>query len=181
MPARERFNRIRMIVSDVDGVWTDGKIIYSGDSREIKEFNVRDGLAVKIAQKAGLEVAVITSRRSRSLERRCRELGIESVIQAAADKLVEVQRLAKAAGVTLDQICYIGDDLPDLGPIHAVALSAAPADAAVEVLAAVTWRLDAKGGRGALRELVERLLAERGEWQRIVAEFHGAKIKAPTV
>ena len=84
--------RIRWIVSDVDGVWTDGKIIYMGDTREVKEFNVRDGLAVKIAQKAGLQIGVITSRRSQALERRCSELGITTLIQSATNKLFEIDR-----------------------------------------------------------------------------------------
>ncbi|HVT01942.1 MAG TPA: HAD-IIIA family hydrolase [Thermoanaerobaculia bacterium] len=173
--------RIRWIVSDVDGVWTDGKIIYMGDTREVKEFNVRDGLAVKIAQKAGLQIGVITSRRSQALERRCSELGITTLIQSAANKLFEMQRLAEHHKITLDEILYVGDDLPDLAPIHAAGISAAPADAAPEVLAAASWRLTSRGGQGAFRELVERLLRNRGDWERIVQDFHVAKINTSNV
>ena len=162
---------IRLIVSDVDGVWTDGRIIYVGDGNEIKEFNVRDGLAVKLAQRVGITVALLTSRRSPALERRARELGILEVRQGAANKLVELQSIATSLEVTLDQIVYLGDDLPDLAPMTNVAISAAPSDAAPEVLAAATWKLDAQGGRGAFRELVERLLRERGDWDTIVREF----------
>jgi 3-deoxy-D-manno-octulosonate 8-phosphate phosphatase (KDO 8-P phosphatase) len=167
---------IRLIVSDVDGVWTRGTILY-GEANELKEFNIRDGLGVKIAQHAGISIAVITSRSSKALERRCRELGVSDVIQGAADKLVEMNALASRLGLTSSQICYVGDDLPDLAPILAAAISAAPSDAAPEVLDAVTWKLEARGGEGALRELVERLLKERGDWSSIVQGFRSGDLK----
>jgi 3-deoxy-D-manno-octulosonate 8-phosphate phosphatase (KDO 8-P phosphatase) len=162
---------IRVIVSDVDGVWTDGKIIYAGEQREIKNFNVRDGLGAKLAQKAGVAIALITSRRSPALLRRARELGIEELHQGAANKLAECEKLAKKLSVGFDQILYVGDDLPDLAPMLRAAISAAPADAAAEVRAAATWKLDARGGEGAFRETVERLLRARGVWAAIVGEF----------
>src|ERR1700756_5100187 len=137
---------IRLVVSDIDGVWTDGRIIYLGEHREIKEFNVRDGLAVKLAQKSGIQVALVTSRSSPALERRARELGILELRQGASNKLQEVQRLAQKLNVTFDQILYAGDALPDLGPMSVAAISAAPADAAAEVRAAATWKLEARGG-----------------------------------
>ena len=168
---------IRLILSDVDGVWTRGNVIYE-DTRELKEFNIRDGLGVKIAQRAGVEIAVLTSRSSKALQRRCRELGVTHVIQGAADKLLEMQSLMTRLGLQPAEICYIGDDLPDLAPITAAGLSAAPADAAAEVLAAVTWRLEARGGEGALRELVERLLKARGEWDGIVQNFASGEIRS---
>ena len=154
---------IKLIVSDVDGVWTDGGIVY-GDRTEIKVFNVRDGLAVKLAQRAGIGVALLTSRRSHAVERRARELGITEVHQGAANKLEETERIAEKLGVAFDEILYAGDDLPDLAPMTRAAISAAPADAATEVRDAATWKLEANGGRGAFREIVERLLRERGEW-----------------
>jgi YrbI family 3-deoxy-D-manno-octulosonate 8-phosphate phosphatase len=163
-------DNIRVIVSDVDGVWTDGRIIY-GEKSETKEFHVRDGLAVKLAQKSGVAVALITSRRSAALERRARELGIAELTQGAASKLEETQRVAEKLGATLDQVLYAGDDLPDLAPMARAGISAAPADAAPEVLRAATWKLEAAGGRGAFRELVERLLRERGQWDAIVEEM----------
>ena len=162
---------IRLIVSDVDGVWTDGKIIYVGDVRETKEFNVKDGLGVKLAQKAGIPVALVTSRRSSALERRAGELGIIELHQGAASKLEETENLLRRLGLTFDQILYVGDDLPDLGPMSRAAISAAPSDAASEVLAAATWKLSARGGQGAFRELVERLLRERGDWNAILEGF----------
>lgn len=165
-----------MIVSDVDGVWTDGSISYLGDQRELKTFNVKDGLAVKIAQRRGIEVVVLTSRHSDALARRCRELGIHRVVQNAADKFEQLLSLVRETGVKLDEICYIGDDLPDLPAIAAAGLSAAPADAAGEVRERVTWLLQTSGGQGAFRELVERLLRERGEWDAVVRQFYAATI-----
>ena len=118
---------IKVIVSDVDGVWTDGSIIYLGEQREIKAFNVRDGLGVKLAQKAGIVVALVTSRRSPALERRARELGITELRQGTSNKLDEVQRLAKTLHVELNQILYAGDDLPDLPLMMTAGISAARA------------------------------------------------------
>ena len=166
-----RASDIKLIVSDVDGVLTDGRIIYIGEQREMKEFNVRDGLGVKLAQRAGITVAFLTSRQSGALERRARELGVSELRQGASNKLEETERLAQKLVLSFDEILYAGDDLPDLAPMTRVAISAAPSDAAAEVLAAATWKLDARGGGGAFREIVERLLRERGDWEAIVQEF----------
>lgn len=174
-------NHIKLIISDVDGVWTDGRIIYAGDRSEIKEFNVRDGLAAKLAQKAGIIVALLTSRRSEALERRARELGITELHQGAANKLIATEQLAQKLGVSFDQILYAGDDLPDLAPMTRVAISAAPLDAAHEVREAATWKLETAGGRGVFREIVERLLRERGEWDAIIREFSSGKPEAASI
>ena len=172
---------IKLIVSDVDGVWTDGSIVYLGEQREIKAFNVRDGLAVKLAQRAGIGVALVTSRHSPALERRARELGIIELHQGAANKLDEVQRVIKKVGVEFDDILYAGDDLPDLALMMTAGISAAPLDAAAEVRAAATWKLETRGGGGAFREIVERLLRERGEWNRIVQEFMSGRPEAQSI
>ncbi len=174
-------SNIKVIVSDVDGVLTDGRIIYMGDQREIKEFNVRDGLGVKLAQKAGIRVVLLTSRRSPALQRRAQELGIVELHQGSANKLEELQRIAARLSVSLDEILYAGDDLPDLAAMMRTGLSAAPSDAAPEVIAAATWKLDSRGGAGAFRELVERLLRERGAWDDIVEEFASGRPEARSV
>jgi 3-deoxy-D-manno-octulosonate 8-phosphate phosphatase (KDO 8-P phosphatase) len=172
---------IRIIISDVDGVWTDGKIIYSGESREIKEFNVRDGLAAKLAQKAGITIALLTSRRSPAVSRRARELGIDEVLQGAVNKLEECELLLKRLRLRFDQCLYLGDDLPDLAPMHRAAISAAPADAAAEVHDRASWKLNARGGNGAFRETVERLLRERGDWDALLKDFESGKPEAQSV
>ena len=162
---------IRIIVSDVDGVWTDGKIIYAGDRSEVKEFNVRDGLGAKLAQRAGLTIVLLTSRSSPALLRRAKELGIAELHQGAANKLTACESILAKLGAGFHEVLYIGDDLPDLAPMLRAGISAAPSDAASEVRAAATWKLDARGGHAAFRELVERLLRERGEWDGIVGDF----------
>jgi 3-deoxy-D-manno-octulosonate 8-phosphate phosphatase (KDO 8-P phosphatase) len=171
-------SRIRMIVSDLDGVWTDGRIIYTGDAGETKEFNVRDGLGVKIAQRAGIEVAVLTSRSSKAVSRRCSELGIGRLVQGAGEKASALRKISAEADLSLGEILYIGDDLPDLAPMALAGLSAAPSDAAEEVARSADWLLDSRGGAGAIRELIERLLRERGEWDRVVDSFRAAKVDA---
>jgi 3-deoxy-D-manno-octulosonate 8-phosphate phosphatase (KDO 8-P phosphatase) len=174
-------SEIRLILSDVDGVWTDGRIIYAGDGNEIKEFNVRDGLAVKLAQRVGITVALLTSRRSQAVERRARELGIVEVHQGAGNKLEAAERILQKLELTFDQVLYAGDDLPDLGPMRRCAISAAPSDAASEVRAGATWKLETAGGRGAFREIVERLLRERGDWESLIGEFTLGKSEAPSL
>lgn len=176
-----RASDIQLIVSDVDGVWTDGKIIYGGEHSEVKEFNVRDGLAAKLAQKAGITVALVTSRHSPALERRARELGISELRQGSPDKLQETERLAQKLAIAFDQILYIGDDLPDLAPMKRAGIAAAPSDAVPEVLAAALWKLQTRGGHGAFRELVERLLRERGDWDAIVGEFISGRPEAQSI
>lgn len=164
---------IKLILTDVDGVWTDGKIIYSDQNVETKTFNVRDGLGVRLALRSGLQIGVITGRQSAMVARRSSELGIEHVIQDAANKVEEAEKLLGTLGVSWREVCYIGDDLPDLGAMKKAAISAAPADAVAEILAVANWRLSSAGGNGAFRELVERLLVERREWDALVASFIG--------
>jgi len=176
MPARAL--DIKLIISDVDGVWTDGKIIYAGETREIKEFNVRDGLGVKLVQRAGIAVALLTSRRSPALARRARELGIDELHQGAANKLETCERLLRKLDLRFDQLLYLGDDLPDLAPMRRAAISAAPGDAAGEVREAAKWKLECRGGDGAFRETVERLLRERGDWESIIKDFESGKPQA---
>ena len=172
---------IRLIISDVDGVWTDGRIIYAGERNEIKEFNVRDGLAAKLAQRAGIVVALLTSRSSHALERRARELGIHELHQGATNKLEAAESLAQRLAIPFEQVLYAGDDLPDLAPMTRAGISAAPSDAAPEVRSVATWKLDAAGGRGAFRELVERVLRERGEWDALIREFAGGRPEAASI
>jgi len=176
MPARA--SDIRLIISDVDGVWTNGRIIYVGETREIKEFNVRDGLAVKLAQRVGVTVALLTSRRSPALVRRAHELGISELQQGSANKLDSCERLMQKLSFRFDQLLYLGDDLPDLAPMLRAGISAAPADAATEVRDAAYWKLQSLGGHGAFRETVERLLRERGDWESIIKDFKSGKPEA---
>ena len=171
---------IRLIISDVDGVWTDGRIIYT-ERGEVKEFNVRDGLAVKLAQRAGIIVALLTSRRSHALERRAKELGILELHQGASNKLEAAELIAQRLTVPFEHVLYAGDDLPDLAPMTRAGISAAPSDAAPEVRGIAKWKLESAGGRGAFREIVERILRERGEWDLLIREFANGRPEASSI
>ena len=130
---------IRLLVMDVDGVMTDGKITYTSDGLELKSFNIKDGLGIKRAQASGIETAIITGRTSPMVERRALELGIAHLIQGREDKLAALSDLLDQINLSLDQVAYMGDDLPDLTAIESVKLGACPADAATEVKSRANW------------------------------------------
>lgn len=161
----ERAKPIRLILSDVDGVLTDGSIILDNQGIESKVFHVRDGLAIKLWQKAGFAFAILTARNSQIVKLRAQELNIEIVRQGFAEKLPVAREIMKLTRCAPDEVCYIGDDLQDLPVMYEVGLPVAVADAAYEVRQAATWVMSAVGGRGAVRELVERLLKAKGRWE----------------
>ena len=156
---------IQCIVSDVDGVMTDGGIVYDDQGIETKRFHVRDGLGIKLWMKSGFGFGVLTSRSSQVVEKRTAELGIEHVQQGAGKKLPASAELFAALGVSAEQVCYIGDDLPDLPVMSTVALAVCPADAALDVRESAHWILRSRGGEGAVREAVERLLRAKHRWE----------------
>lgn len=155
---------IRLILSDVDGVLTDGSITIDNAGIESKTFYVRDGLAIKLWQKCGFTFGLLTARNSQVVKLRAAELNIQIVRQGFADKLPATREILEQTGITLAETCYIGDDLPDLPVLYEVGLPVTVADAASEVLAAAKWTMQSRGGRGAVRELVERLLKAKGSW-----------------
>lgn len=162
---------IRLLALDVDGVLSDGRVIYASDGSELKAFNIKDGLGIKLLQRAGITVAIITGRRSEVVGRRAAELGITHLLEGRDDKLTALRELCEGLGISLEECAYMGDDLPDLGAIRAAGLGLTVADAVAEVRAAADWSSAATGGAGAVREACEWLLRERGEWQAISAEF----------
>jgi 3-deoxy-D-manno-octulosonate 8-phosphate phosphatase (KDO 8-P phosphatase) len=151
---------IRLLVLDVDGVLTDGTILL-GSGEELKSFHVRDGLGLQRLMSAGIEVAVISGRRSAAVARRMTELGVHHVFQGVDDKLAVLERLQGTLGLDAGKIAVVGDDLPDLPPMRAAGLAIAVADAHADVKAAAHWVTEAPGGRGAVREVSDRLLAVR--------------------
>ena len=161
------------LVLDVDGVLTDGRLHFGAEGELIKSFHVRDGLAVKLAQAAGLEVAVLSARSSAIVARRAAEIGIDEVIQGREDKAAAFAALLERRGIAAAAVAYLGDDLQDLPVLRRAGLSAAPADAVAEVRSAVDYVTGARGGEGCVRELVERLLGARGAWSATVARFVG--------
>ena len=155
---------IRCILSDVDGVMTDGRIIYDSAGAETKQFHVRDGLGIKLWMRAGFSFGIITARESVMVQRRASELGIMHVYQGAGDKLQRAVEIADELDCELSSFCYIGDDLPDIPVMKRVGIAVAPADAAADAREAAHWVLDREGGHGAVRELVERLLRAKDLW-----------------
>ena len=155
------FADIRLLVMDVDGVMTDGKITYTSDGQELKSFNIKDGLGIKRAQASGIETAIITGRKSPMIEQRARELGIAHLVQGREDKLAALSDLVDQMNLSLDQVAYIGDDLPDLTAIESVKLGACPADAATEVKSKANWVSTRSGGDGCVRELCDLLVSHK--------------------
>lgn len=163
---------LEWLIFDVDGVLTDGRLVYYGRRGElVKTFHVRDGLGLRLAQKAGLKLAFLSGRRSRPLERRAAELDIDAVILGSKDKLAHFEQFLTEHHTTPGRVAYIGDDLPDLPVLARSALSFAPADAAQEVLAVAHVILAHRGGEGVVREMIEAILKARGDWDELVAHF----------
>jgi 3-deoxy-D-manno-octulosonate 8-phosphate phosphatase (KDO 8-P phosphatase) len=154
--------RIELLGLDVDGVLTDGSIYLDDDGRETKRFNVRDGFGIRLWQKMGFRVAIITGRSGRAVQHRAAELGIELLTQGAADKVAAAEALAEETGLRLDQMAYLGDDWPDLRILRRVGYPMAVADANPRVLAVSAFTTTRPGGHGAAREAVEHLLHAKG-------------------
>lgn len=163
--------KIRLLVCDVDGVLTDGRIILDSTGAETKQFHVRDGSGLKYWRRAGRQAAFLSGRESPVVLRRAAELGVRLVEQGAKDKLPALRRLLKAARCTAQETAYIGDDLPDLPIFWRVGFRAAVADAVAEVREAADYVTRAAGGRGAVREVVELILKAQGRWPRILARY----------
>jgi len=158
---RDRLRLVRMVAMDVDGVLTDAGMYYSESGDELKKFNTRDGMGIKLLQAAGLVTAFITREKTTIVEHRGQKLAVPEVHQGIDDKLALLTALAKKYGLSLDQVAYIGDDVNDLEALRAVGFAAAPADAMTYVLKAVHYVCKKKGGEGAVRELADLILAAR--------------------
>jgi 3-deoxy-D-manno-octulosonate 8-phosphate phosphatase (KDO 8-P phosphatase) len=166
-----RCGPIELLLVDVDGVLTDGVIAIDDHGVETKRFHVRDGTALNLWRKAGKRSAILSGRRSAAVDRRADELGIDAVIQGAAEKGPPFRALLAEFGLDARQVCYVGDDLADLGVLGGVGLAACPADAAAEVKAVVHLVADAPGGRGAVREVVEVILKHQGAWDALISQM----------
>jgi 3-deoxy-D-manno-octulosonate 8-phosphate phosphatase (KDO 8-P phosphatase) len=170
---QQRCREIELLLLDVDGVLTDGSIVYGTGGVEIKAFHVRDGSGLKLWHLAGKRSGIITGRSSEIVNRRAAELGIGLVLQGQADKLTAYERVLQQTDFRPEQICYVGDDLPDLPVLRACGLAVAPADGCAEARNAAHHVTGVAGGRGAVREVIELILAGQGRWQDLVSEFAG--------
>lgn len=162
---------IELILSDVDGTLTDGSIIYDNQGIETKAFHIHDGLGIKLWQQAGFSFGLLTARSSHVVKIRAAELGVKILRQGFEDKLSATKQVIAQLGLEPSQVCYIGDDLPDLPVIRYVRLGVAVADAVPEVRDAAQLTTRLPGGRGAVREVVEALLKSKQRWADIIRKF----------
>jgi len=167
----QRCARIEMLVLDVDGVLTDGRIVYTDTGEEIKAFHVRDGSGMKLWTSLGKKIGIITGRRSAIVERRAKELGVHAVAQGADDKLAALTRMLASLGVTAEQTCAVGDDFVDLAVMRTCGVAVAVADACPEAKEDADYTTQAPGGRGAVREVIELMLRAQGMWETLVARY----------
>jgi len=163
-----RLKQIALVLLDVDGVLTTGQVIYDDTGQETKVFHVRDGLGIRMLMEAGIQVGIVTGRRSTALVHRCRNLGITLLKDGIHDKAAALEAILKETGVTAATTAFVGDDLPDLPIMRRVDVPIAVGDAHDLVKQAATITTRANGGCGAVREISERILKARGDWEPLI-------------
>ncbi|MHB8763464.1 MAG: KdsC family phosphatase [Deferrisomatales bacterium] len=171
MTLAARLARVELLLLDVDGVLTDGRIVLDDRGVETKAFDVRDGHGLKLLGRAGVAVGLVTGRRSRVVEHRARELGITEVHQGVRDKLAVVRHILERRGLAAEAVAYVGDDVVDLPVLLRVGVAVTVADAPEYVRERVHWVTGRPGGRGAVREVCEGLLRARGDWERVTRAY----------
>jgi len=169
-----RCQALRLVLSDVDGVLTDGTVLLLPDGREAKAFHIRDGLGMVLARRAGLKLGLISGRSSETVTARAAELGLDVVRQGVSDKRAAFAEILREQGLRPEEVAYIGDDVNDLPVLTEVGLSAAPADATFEVRSQAFMVMEARGGQGCLREFLEAILKARGQWESLLAGIGAA-------
>jgi 3-deoxy-D-manno-octulosonate 8-phosphate phosphatase (KDO 8-P phosphatase) len=171
MTLDQRCQAVQLILSDVDGVLTDGRIVFDNQGIETKRFHVRDGMGIRLWQKAGYRVGLITHRSSHIVKMRMAELGIGILRQGIDDKVAAMRGILKELRLSPEQTCYLGDDLPDLPVIRAVGLGVAVADACQELRQAAHYVTSLGGGAGAVRETVELILKAQSRWEDLIQAY----------
>jgi len=171
MPLDQRCRAIRLILSDVDGVLTDGSIVLDNQGIETKWFHVRDGMGIRLWHKAGYRFGLITHRSSHIVKVRVAELDIEIVRQGIDDKMTAMRGILDQLHLVPEQVCYLGDDLPDLSVVRAVGLGVAVADACAELRQAAHYVTTLPGGAGAVRETVELILKAQSRWEDLIQSY----------
>ena len=175
MTLPRRCQPIEALLLDVDGVLTDGAIVYGARGEELKAFHVRDGSGLKFWLSEGKRAALISGRRSEAVMRRALELDLRPVLQGIEDKKAALSRVLAELELRPEQACFVGDDVPDLEVLGAVGLAVAVGDGCAEVQAAAHYVTAAAGGRGAVREVVELVLKCQGRWDGVVARYRPAR------
>ncbi|PLX90415.1 MAG: phenylphosphate carboxylase subunit delta [Desulfuromonas sp.] len=167
----DKLTGIKLLLLDVDGVLTDGRITYDNQGNELKSFDVKDGHGLKLLQRAGIEVGIITGRQSDLVARRAAELGIDILYQGALRKLDPYLEILQHTGLRDEQVAYVGDDLVDLPLLRRVGFSATVCDAHPEVLPVVDYVTRLPGGRGAVREICDLLIRGTGRWEQVTDRY----------
>lgn len=162
---------IRLLVLDVDGVLTDGRLYFSEDGNELKTFDTQDGHGIKMLQQAGIPAAIITGRNTQLVERRARNLGIAHLLQGREDKLVALRELTATLGLPLEAVAYVGDDWPDLPALLAAGLGVAVANAHEELRQRADHVTRLPGGRGAVREVCDLVLRAQDRYAAVLAPY----------
>ncbi|MFO8008101.1 MAG: HAD-IIIA family hydrolase [Candidatus Brocadiia bacterium] len=168
--ARERARSVRLVIMDVDGVLTDGRVLYSAD-REGVLFNVHDGTGIKYLHRCGIQTALVTGRNIQAVRRRAESLGIPHLVQGARVKMDAYEQVLADAQMPDEAAAYVGDDLTDIPVMRRVGLAIAVPDAVSEVLERVHAVTEKRGGHGAVREAAEFILKEQGKWQGILQRY----------
>jgi len=171
MKLEQRCEQVELILADVDGVLTGGQIVFDNEGIETKQFNIRDGLGIKLWQRAGYRFGLITGRSSHIVKIRAAELNVELVRQTAEDKLPVALEILGSLNLEPPQVCYIGDDLPDLPVMRAVGLGVAVADGCAEVREAAHYVTSLGGGQGAVRETIELILKAQRRWDDLIQKY----------
>jgi len=158
---RKVFKELKLFATDVDGVLTDAGMYYGESGEELKKFNTRDGMGIKLLQAEGVKIAIITMEQTKIVARRAKKLGITEVFQGAKDKVSVLTHLSEKFNIPFEQMAYMGDDVNDVGALQAVGYAAAPADCVDPVRQMVHYICQKKGGEGAVREVIDMILAAR--------------------
>ena len=173
---RERAGRIKLLILDVDGVLTDGGLVWHADGQESKVFSVRDGHGIRLLQRAGIEVALLTGRGSQVVDHRARDLGITLVVQESKNKLADYEEILQQRRLDNQSVAYVGDDLVDVPVFRRAGLAVAVANGAPHIRPYCHVSTLSKGGQGAVREVCEFLLQVQGKWQEITAVYFSSDV-----
>ena len=169
-------NQIKLIVLDVDGVLTDGKLYIGSDGEEYKSFHTQDGMGISLAHYSGIKFAIITGRKSMAVSKRAEELKIDFVYQGISEKIKVLEEIIEKTGIQLNEICYVGDDINDLPILRIVGFPCAPRNAVPLVKKTVRFVASSNGGEGAVREIIEEILQKQRNYDQLIEDFLAGKV-----
>jgi len=171
----EKAKKVKLFLLDVDGVLTDGRIIYDSRGRDMKFFDVHDGLGVYILKKAGIPTILITAKGSRAIRPRARDMQVETIYENISPKTKVLDRILKEYRVSREEVCFVGDDLVDLCLMKSVGFPVAVFNAAAEIKQVADYITVREGGRGAVREVAELILKSQGRWNEVILSYNNTK------